>query len=187
GKGEAANGSLSLPHRNDYHYFRCIFYFLEVPKQIEAAVQAVCFSYLTINPVSSEKLKHYLESNRITIEKYQAEYQNILPFFTNLLQDTNIKNRFNNDLEKFRKNKKNHYWMNSGTMKLSTIYSFKGWEVDTLFLIIEKGAFSDYFAIDELIYTALTRCRNNLFILDCDQSRYAKFFKTALNGETIPF
>ena len=70
GKGEAANGSLSLPHRNDYHYFRCIFYFLEVPKQIEAAVQAVCFSYLTINPVSSEKLKHYLESNRITDQEF---------------------------------------------------------------------------------------------------------------------
>jgi hypothetical protein len=67
--------------------------------------------------------KHYLESNRITIEQYQAAYQNILPFITNLLQDTNIKNRFNNDLEKFRKNKNNHYWMNSGTMKLSTIYS----------------------------------------------------------------
>ncbi|MEH1888600.1 MAG: hypothetical protein V7K92_03750, partial [Nostoc sp.] len=31
GKGEAAVGSLSLPYRNDYHYSRCIFYFLEVP------------------------------------------------------------------------------------------------------------------------------------------------------------
>ena len=30
-----------------------------------------------------------------------------------------------------------NFWNNRGLVKFSTIHSFKGWEVDTLFLIIE--------------------------------------------------
>lgn len=66
--------------------------------------------------------------------------------------------------------------MNSGNMKISTIHSFKGWEIDTLFLIIESELGENNFVTDELIYTAITRCRRNLFILDLDQSRYHSFF-----------
>lgn len=33
------------------------------------------------------------------------------------------------DLKRLRKNKKVHFWMNPGTVKLSTIQSFKGWEL----------------------------------------------------------
>ncbi|MEI6442644.1 MAG: hypothetical protein WCO29_05845 [Nostocales cyanobacterium ELA583] len=51
-------------------------------------------------------------------------------------------------------------------------------EVDSLFLIIEKEFDDNNFTTDELIYTAITRCRRNLFILDLDQSRYLQFFKS---------
>jgi len=68
-----------------------------------------------------------------------------------------------------RDNKKIHFWSNRGTLKLSTIHSFKGWEANTLFLIIEEewkdGDFHSSFA--ELVYTGLTRSIKNLIIINC--------------------
>jgi len=75
------------------------------------------------------------------------------------------------DLKKVRKNKKFNFWMNPGTSKLSTIHSFKGWEAPTLFLIIDSNENND-----ELIYTALTRCRKDLFIINIGNHRYGEFF-----------
>lgn len=157
-----------------------LFKSLPPPKQFDVAIQTICYSYFWANPLSVKKLKQYLECQKINLDDYQFEYENLL-IYINKLSNNRYKNQFNNQLEKFRKNKKNHYWMNSATVKLSTIHSFKGWEIDTLFLVIEKGSNLEALATDELIYTALTRCRHNLFILDCDKSRYASFFKAVLN------
>lgn len=57
-------------------------------------------------------------------------------------------------------------WMNPGTMKLSTIQSVKGWEIDTLVVIVDESTESEGLSRDELVYTAITRCRNNLLILN---------------------
>ncbi|WP_373479283.1 hypothetical protein [Geminocystis sp.] len=35
---------------------------------------------------------------------------------------------------------------------------------------------------DELIYTAITRCRNKLFIIDLDGIRYQDFFQCFLSS-----
>jgi ATP-dependent exoDNAse (exonuclease V) alpha subunit len=70
--------------------------------------------------------------------------------------------------------------MNTGLIKLSTIHSFKGWEVDSLFLILEPENTEDSFTNDELIYTAITRCKHNLFILDSGNSKYSSFFQATL-------
>src|ERR1051326_3776096 len=69
-------------------------------------------------------------------------------------------------LEDIRKHKKNHFWMNTGTMKLSTIHSFKGWEIHSLFLLIESEDGQNEFGTNELIYTGLTRARINLFVFN---------------------
>jgi hypothetical protein len=76
------------------------------------------------------------------------------------------------ELKNVRKNKKFNFWMNPGTSKLSTIHSFKGWEIPTLFLIIDSTESND-----ELIYTAITRCRFNFFIINIDNKKYDIFFK----------
>ena len=55
--------------------------------------------------------------------------------------------------------------MNSGTVKISTVHSFKGWESETLFLIIEKKFSGMAQTFDEILYTGLTRSRNNLVII----------------------
>ncbi len=80
-------------------------------------------------------------------------------------------------LERLRKNKKIHFWMNAGTVKLSTIHSFKGWEIDTLVLLIEGGTDPQNASDDELIYTAITRCRKNLLVLNLGNPRYHGFFE----------
>ena len=87
------------------------------------------------------------------------------------------------ELENVRRNKKFNFWMNSGTTKLSTIHSFKGWEIETLFLIVENERDEESkFTTDELIYTAITRCRQNLIIINIGNKRYDDFFKLTLKN-----
>ena len=70
-------------------------------------------------------------------------------------------------------------------LKFSTVHSFKGWEIRTLFFIIsdENDSESDFevksensFLTPELLYTGLTRARNNLFILNIGVEKYNNFF-----------
>lgn len=78
-------------------------------------------------------------------------------------------------LKTVRNNKKFHFWMNDGNMKFSTIHSFKWWEIPTLFLIITKEDKNN-----ELIYTAITRCRHNLIVINLDNEYYDNFFTKEL-------
>jgi hypothetical protein len=89
--------------------------------------------------------------------------------------------KFKNDLnliskgetiKNLRNNKKLHFYMNSGTVKLSTIHSFKGWESETVFLIIEKKHSNVEATFDEILYTGLTRSRKNLIIINFGNEAY---------------
>lgn len=84
-------------------------------------------------------------------------------------------------IEDIRRVKKNNFWMKTGTVKLSTIHSFKGWEIDTLFLLIEKEEDAKEFANAELIYTGLTRARRNLIIFNLANRRYDAFFREEID------
>ncbi|MEH2256829.1 NERD domain-containing protein [Nostoc sp.] len=93
-----------------------------------------------------------------------------------------------NDIKKLRENKKFNFWMNPGNVKLSTIHSFKGWEINTLFLIIEAGVTENSeheISIDELVYTGLTRCRHNFIIINIGNSRYHSFFKELVENDFL--
>lgn len=65
--------------------------------------------------------------------------------------------------------------MNSGVTKFSTVHSYKGWEIKTLFLIIQKDTIETTYK--ELIYTGFTRCMNNLIIINTDDSNLDNFMK----------
>lgn len=67
------------------------------------------------------------------------------------------------------------FWMNSGCMKVSTIQSFKGWEANTVVLIIQTND-ENQESFDELIYTGLTRCKKNLIIINESNLRMQDFF-----------
>jgi Nuclease-related domain/AAA domain len=85
-----------------------------------------------------------------------------------------------------RRAKKFHFWMNPGTVKLATIHSFKGWEINTLILILysnETGTrrrtgedSREGVSDEELVYTAITRCRHNLFVINLGDRKYHNFF-----------
>lgn len=60
--------------------------------------------------------------------------------------------------------------MNSGTVKVSTIHSFKGWESETVFLILENFNFQMTF--DEILYTGITRTRANLILINYGNKEY---------------
>src|SRR5712692_10954262 len=89
-----------------------------------------------------------------------------------------------------RRNRKFGFWANSGTVKLATIHSFKGWGAHTLFLIIESQPVQNHvadeeFVSDELIYTAITRCRQNLTIINLGNEKYRQFCLKYMPEESV--
>ena len=80
---------------------------------------------------------------------------------------------------KFERSLKYNFQMESGKVKLSTIHSYKGWSVGSEILILadENRFDEDTFLNDELVYTAITRAKNNLVIVNIGNERYHEFFK----------
>ena len=100
--------------------------------------------------------------------------------YAELLRKENgrVTNKFKESIEEVRTNKKQHFTMVSELLKISTIYSFKGWEADNVFLIIQDAEAPD--SIEnrpEIIYTALTRARHNLYIINLGNNLYHSFFQ----------
>ncbi|MDT0677001.1 nuclease-related domain-containing DEAD/DEAH box helicase [Autumnicola musiva] len=109
------------------------------------------------------------------LKKAQIEYLQKANTPLDLIEQKAEKDIYNK-LEKIRRGRKNHFWMKTGTVKLSTIHSFKGWEINTLFLLVENDEDSN--ANAELIYTGLTRARQNLIILNLGNPNYQRFFES---------
>ena len=98
---------------------------------------------------------------------YREHYKELLEPF--------IKEVYSDSYKNIRDNKKLHFWMNSGTIKISTINSFKGWESEVIFLILEPKydtTTSFNMSFDELLYTGLTRCKRNLVIINFGNKEY---------------
>jgi hypothetical protein len=71
--------------------------------------------------------------------------------------------------------KKQGFNLNSGLMKLSTIHSFKGFESPTVVLLVND---SDS---PEIIYTGLTRAKENIIIFSTRNCKYSSFFESRLD------
>jgi len=86
---------------------------------------------------------------------------------------------FEEDLEaRFHPHKK-AFWMGDSRLKMSTIHSFKGWELLNIVLFIPERAPESNKKLDAIVYTALTRTRENVIILNAN-NRYNSF------GEKFP-
>lgn len=124
--------------------------------------------------------------NRLCI-KYKTTITNFANFYQEFEEDIKIfKSEFSADrmsdrIKMIRNNKKLHFYMNSGTVKISTVHSFKGWESETLFFIIEKKFSRMAHTFDEILYTGLTRSRNNLVIINYGNEEYHEKLKTLIN------
>lgn len=87
--------------------------------------------------------------------------------------------KFRTALEGIRRGRKLHFWGNAGTLKFSTIHSFKGWEAHSLILVIaDTDGVASSGGLDELIYVALTRAQKNLIIIDTVSERYKSLFES---------
>ena len=103
-------------------------------------------------------------------------------FWNKLKEEVKSESNFQKKIEDIRRNKKNHFWMKTGTTKLSSIHSFKGWESHTIFLLIEPEEGRTQFETVELIYTGLTRAQLNLFVFNMGNSFYDDFFQRKMNN-----
>ena len=116
------------------------------------------------------------ELNENTITTFETK-----EFWDKLKDEINSEYEFHKKIKVIRRNKKNHFWMKTGTTKLSSIHSFKGWESHTVFLLIEPDE-DDQFESVELVYTGLTRAQLNLFVFNMGNAFYDDFFKTKMNN-----
>ncbi|MDW7690436.1 AAA family ATPase [Flammeovirgaceae bacterium SG7u.111] len=72
-----------------------------------------------------------------------------------------------------RKHKKS-FWMGDGRLKISTIHSFKGWELRNIVLLIPEAGHESLRKLDSMVYTAITRTRQNLIVINANP-RYKDF------------
>lgn len=80
------------------------------------------------------------------------------------------------ELERARRTKKNHFYANSGLIKLSTVHSFKGLESKTVFYLMDDKD------TPEIVYTSITRSVENLILLDVSkESQFSEFFNSNMN------
>lgn len=112
----------------------------------------------------AELLRGYKEDYDINTLKQlsKEELQNVITCHPNI--------KF--EIERVRRAKKNHFYLNSGLIKLSTIHSFKGLESKTVFYILDDKD------TPEIVYTSITRSVENLIIIDKSRHKeYAGFFR----------
>ena len=76
------------------------------------------------------------------------------------------------DTDEESRTRKHAFWMGTGGLKMSTIHSFKGWELDNVVLIWPPGEYgrAPRAERDALFYTALSRGMRNLVVVNADRS-----------------
>ena len=119
----------------EYYYFtkdtpllQLIYLTHEIIKDKSIHPNDICFLS------SKTELLREIDFNLRNKEKTNTTFET-KEMFDKFRKEITIK-AFDRKIDLIRRNKKLHFWMNNGTMKLSTIHSFKGWEIPTLFLII---------------------------------------------------
>lgn len=95
--------------------------------------------------------------------------------------DTNITDwKFQRDFEALERTRKRLFTTDKRCLKISTIHSFKGWESPSVIIILEQDITSDntnYRPMSpQAIYTAITRARENMYIINIGNDYYHDFF-----------
>jgi hypothetical protein len=120
--------------------------------------------------------------------------QTTLTFLTNEQKAKISKNKNNSivtyaykqNKSRIEKQLKQSFTTDTPYLKLATIHSFKGWEAQTIVLIIqsewrEQG---EQFNVPELVYTGITRSRENLIVINVGNRYYHDFFETNIHSKT---
>lgn len=90
-------------------------------------------------------------------------------------KNMDINHVFEEETGKNRKRHKRSFWMGDSRLKASTIHSFKGWEINYVILYLPPSL-KESKKNDSLVYTSITRAKQNLVILSAAEA-YHNFFK----------
>lgn len=81
---------------------------------------------------------------------------------------------FENEGERRYHRYKKAFWMGDSRLKMSTIHSFKGWEIPNVIVVIPSHIPGDEKIYDSVVYTAITRSKENLIVINAS-ARYQDF------------
>lgn len=149
-------------------------------RQRVAVLFAIYDLYVEFTNIFEIRLEEECVKCRISLATFKAFREHYKEILTRFKQEV-----YADNYKYIRDNKKLHFWMNSGTIKISTINSFKGWESEVVFLILEprydtKTAFN--LSFDELLYTGLTRCKKNLVVINFGNAEYDSKIRPLINS-----
>ncbi len=88
--------------------------------------------------------------------------------------------KFHRDFEALERTRKQLFTTDKRYLKISTIQSFKGWESPSVIVVLENDYISKANNFDPMspqtIYTAITRARENMYIVNIGNNYYHNFF-----------
>lgn len=88
--------------------------------------------------------------------------------------------KFNRDYEALKRTRKQLFTTDKRCLKISTIQSFKGWESPSVIVILESDLTLHNTTFrpmsPQTIYTAITRARENMYIINIGNDSYHNFF-----------
>lgn len=137
---------------------------------------------------SSTKLLRQIDYNyrQITEEKTEVTFVTTEKYdrlkTIHHVSDENTANwKFKRDYEAIDRTRKQLFTTDKPCLKLSTIQSFKGWEAPSVIVILEddNSLQTSQFRpmAPETIYTAITRAREYLYVVNIGNTTYDNFFK----------
>ena len=99
----------------------------------------------------------------------------------NVVDEQHANWKFNKDYEALERIRKQQFTTDKRCLKISTIQSFKGWESLSVIVILDDNFLIDKSSYDlmapETIYTAITRAKESLYIVNIGNDMYHDFFK----------
>lgn len=160
------NFLIKLEEKFDRQKFESTFESLEEVKEIEKRFESQRIKLLNAIKKNETELRleqpSTLDAKKDNIRKLKVSL-NDLPF------------RFQHTIKQLRRIKKLHFNANSGKIKIATVHSYKGFESELVFLIIQPND------SPEMVYAGMTRTSNHLCIIDfSDNSNYQNFFQKEL-------
>ena len=130
----------------------------------------------TIDSKYREMTGDKTEITFVTTEKYERLKQ-----LHNVSDEHPANWKFNRDYEALGRARKQLFTTDKRCLKLSTIKSFKGWESPSVIFILDDEYNSKAACHTpmepEMMYTALTRARESLYIINIGNETYDQFFK----------
>ena len=112
--------------------------------------------------------KNELETTTVfeTKETYERERKKL---WNMGVRGAELKEALDAEFKGTRRSKKFNFRMETGKTKLTTVHSFKGWELNTVVLISrepDETHGKEQVSTEELIYTGITRARLNLIVFN---------------------